>query len=436
MNRINIAHNLGMAGLYVFAISAWTYSPGIDAGLMMMLGATLLTPAIYQQLWQGWLIRFMLAFTLFLIISAISALIEFPPSMHQQGTGLYRWSKLLLFFLPAWWISRDGRTLTRVFLLSVIGLVFMIVTHVDWGNLIHLRLVSRYGFEISSEINEAGLYSSTYLLALILLAPRPFETIKYKPLAWIVFLLTGCSLLLLGYALLSSMSRQSWLALALVGPPVILARYWVWFKLNKASITPLNTILLMIPLLAIITLFVGNREYLAARVAYEKIDLSSLLEKGKSIDTKSSVDIRLNMQTFGIEKWLERPVFGWGIGSTRYVTKQSKDPRMWMGDPSQGDEGWWFHMHNVYVEILLRTGLAGFLGWLIIFLGVMQVLLKSYRSGAMPVDTFLVLLGISMIMLIDGWFGFYVGNNRGEAYWLLLGGAIYSFRLKQNSNPA
>jgi O-antigen ligase len=145
---------------------------------------------------------------------------------------------------------------------------------------------------------------------------------------------------------------------------------------------------------------------------------------------RTSVGYRLDVQVFGLQRWLERPWLGWGAGASEYLISHSNNPRLL--HPSKGGSlDWMDHLHNSYLETLASFGIVG-TGLLAAAGGLLiRGLIQSYRAGRVPLDYFLFLLGGLLMTAVWSLFDFRLLHGEWRAYWLLLAGLAHSFALQE-----
>ncbi len=112
------------------------------------------------------------------------------------------------------------------------------------------------------------------------------------------------------------------------------------------------TVLGIIAMLAIIWAF-NEVDFLYNNIGYR---FKTLLSSEVSMDT--SAQTRLNMIQYGIEKWLERPLTGYGLDSFKVLA------------------GFGYYSHNNYVELLYNMGIFGFVVYYGYMLWIVVRLLK------------------------------------------------------------
>ena len=94
------------------------------------------------------------------------------------------------------------------------------------------------------------------------------------------------------------------------------------------------------------------------------------------------------------------------------------------------------HLHNSYLEILLRFGIIGALLLTVAALLLINAVVRAHRAGLIPRDYFLFLLGSFGLVAIWSLFDFRALHADWRAYWLLLAGAAYTFRLHGRSDSS
>lgn len=88
--------------------------------------------------------------------------------------------------------------------------------------------------------------------------------------------------------------------------------------------------------------------------------------------------VRDQLVSYGIEFWKERPIFGSGINNYRYLIQKN------YGFPT--------YSHNTYIEILVGTGIVGFIFYFLFIISTFIFLIKKY----------LVLKEKSILLIIYG----------------------------------
>jgi O-antigen ligase len=121
----------------------------------------------------------------------------------------------------------------------------------------------------------------------------------------------------------------------------------------------------------------------ASRFRYKSAEIVALLQG--STEAQGTAVERLSFYHAAVRDWLERPIFGWGIGSWSMI--------YWHQDIRQ-------YPHNLFCEVLVEQGLMGIAALLIFLQTVYRELrsIPSYLTGRFPylLPCAVYLLSISM----------------------------------------
>jgi O-antigen ligase len=139
-----------------------------------------------------------------------------------------------------------------------------------------------------------------------------------------------------------------------------------------------------------------------------------------------SADYRIHVMRFGLKKWMERPIFGWGPGATEYLISHSGLPAL-RHPYYKGGRVWMDHVHNTYLEVLVRFGIVGFSFFLLVVILLFKNLRNACQEGRLPADYALFLTGTLALMALWSLFDFRLLHTDWRSYWLLVGGMTYAF---------
>jgi O-antigen ligase len=101
------------------------------------------------------------------------------------------------------------------------------------------------------------------------------------------------------------------------------------------------------------------------------------------------------------------------------------------GAPNEGwktGKPWLDHLFNTYLEMLVRFGLAGALFALAAFGLLGKGLWHAHLEGRVPRDFGLFLVGSMLLMASWCFFEFRLLRPDWRSYWILIGGAVATFR--------
>ncbi len=91
-----------------------------------------------------------------------------------------------------------------------------------------------------------------------------------------------------------------------------------------------------------------------------------------------STSVRLDMMEVGIEKFLEKPIFGFGLNTSSVITQEA-----W---------GWETYLHNNYVELLVAVGLIGTMIYYAMYLLLFAKLFKpAMKNNHLAIIAFVLI---------------------------------------------
>lgn len=430
--RRNRVEFLGYSSLLLFALSAWL-NPILNHLAFALLVISSLMSGHAKAIVTSRQGQYVLLCMLYVIALSVRSVIEFPDTALKQTLECAKWLLLGGFFVVAYWVKADTQRINQVLLLMLAGLLLGMLLYVDGSSLVRFDTGTQAHFQFTRG-GIPGLASCSGIFGLILFAERllarDYGFWRARLLAWLV------AMYLLAYMLIASQSRISWLGLVAVALPILLFRS---FRSRRRGQGGQGKLTLTLALLAMLMLGAGlylNADYFVQRTAPDLQVLSQIADGSSHNLTPSSFGYRYHMLRFGLEKWLERPWFGWGNIGSAYLARLENDPRLLIPDLDGVTLVWFSNLHNTYIEILLRYGLVGLIlaafGW-----GYLtRELLRAGRSGGLPriyVDFFLGCTGILLLYCVAE---HRATREEWRVYWFVLAGCCYTVRLwRQQKGP-
>jgi O-antigen ligase len=234
--------------------------------------------------------------------------------------------------------------------------------------------------------------------------------------------------------LIMTQSRAAWFAAILVIPLVTFLRYRTRERTRGFTVGLVGSVLL-----GGATLLVINLQTVTTRLSQEKEMFAAAWRGEFEAVPSAGFGVRVHAFRFGAAKWLERPFFGWGPGSTEYLISDSGLPHLRHSVLVEGEwrEGpdWLDHLHNTYLEILVRFGLVGAL-LMISALGLLaRGLWVAHREGRLPLDYCWFLTGVLGLMALWSLSDFRVLHPDWRSYWILVAGIMGTFRMRRGLRP-
>lgn len=422
---------VGSFGLSLFAFSCLLSTSGASIGLALLVGATILRPPNLQGLQRDPLVVLAAASIVYLVVRTLWAIREFPETTHLQISQAWGWFRLWLFVVVAWWLKGDRRRSGQILLLALLGL-FVGMTFYLFSHGHSLASGQRTGFHL--KIIAFGLYSSTAILGLLVLASRIWGTKQSLPSFALRAALWFIALAVLVQGLIMTQSRGAWLTAVMVIPAITMVHYWRAGG-HKGRSWRLRLGVLGVLIVGCATLVVVNLGTVTNRLLQER-EIFAAAWRG-DLDAVPTVGFGVRVHTFrfGVTTWLQRPLFGWGPGSTEYLISHSGLPQLRHSEPReagwrQGD-GWLDHLHNTYLEILVRFGLVGAL-LMVAALGMLvRGLWVAHGENRLPLDYAWFLTGTLGLIALWSLSDFRLLHPDWRSYWILMGGIISTFCARQ-----
>jgi len=409
---------VGLFGVLLFAF-CWSLGPaGPSIGLGLFSLAFIVRLPGLRALLREPVVVWVLCLAAYLVLRTALALSRQQFDQEQILDGFKDWLWLLLFVPFAYWLAGDRLRLYRVLALGLAGFLCGMLASVDWGQLASF-LDSRSGFHM--RMVSFSLYSGTALLAMLVLAPRLWGG-GTRPARLARMLLWFLVVALLTQGFIQTQSRGAWLAFGIVAPVLLLVRYWR--ALTASGYARLSWMALAGTLLLGAMLWF-NSDLIEHRLGAERDTVAAIVRDGLDSAPKTSISYRLNLWHFAIDKWAQRPLSGWGPGSTKALIAGSGQDSLYFDDSGTYLD----HLHNTALEILLQLGVLGAILWLGLLVALVRGLLQAARSGALPRDMLLWYLGFLALMGIWSLFDFRQMHYDWRYFWILVVGSGYSYCL-------
>lgn len=318
------------------------------------------------------------------------------------------------------------RTSWWLLLAATLGLITYLVMHSDITHWYDAWSGKRIDFGILNAQHTAMIFG-TLLIGLISFGPRLFMLIRelHWSLATLALtVLIGATL----FGVLAAQSRATWLgmgAAALVGLGVAA----LVFKRNNSHASPRGRAWILsfaliggVVVVGLIAFDADDR--IAKRIASEDISMAELAEASALSSTPtSSSTIRVASWAAAMQWFQERPLLGWGAGTTKQLIQRSE----FFSERFKQRFG---HLHNSFIESLVANGLIGtmLLMAMAIWIGIATV--QGFVRGYVPGDVFIFAWSFFCFWFVVNLFESYILYPTGQYINAVVVGFIYSFHLK------
>lgn len=397
---------------------------GAIAALLLMLFAG---REPWRELARLPLVWLLTLFIVFVIAHAGYATAVFPSiGYSKQLSAAAELVRLgVLSCVVGWWLSLMPRAIPVLFGLMTAGLLAAVLAYMPWTNLPQIwdgQLRPKLGMpeNLAGQLAALGGWLA---LCLLLKAWNTHGRFRRKRGLMIIFLLAYIGSFC---ALLFSQSRGAWLAFAAT-LPVLMLSVWYTGKRERGGAVPwlplvcvaAISLLLLLGARDLITQRFAGAEQFLPQISHDKErdasgagvspQLPGKLVKHKSGSMASNADraseakeannkavsVRMSLYHFGMERWREHPLLGWGLRSTSTLIAGSG---LDLGGQRHA------HLHSAYLDAMVGMGAIG-AGLLFLFLAMLvRELVLAWRRGVVSNASFWMVSGCIGIVLIANGF--------------------------------
>ncbi|MGF1644547.1 MAG: O-antigen ligase family protein [Thiotrichales bacterium] len=408
----SVSGRLSQGGLLLFAFTASPYPDLAGVGLFLILIGFVLSKD-KQILRRDPIVWTLAALTLYLLITIVIGWHLFPNRLQDHLTGaLYLILFPVMILLVAWSLKADRQRVKTLLAAALAGLILAIALPVAAGQVSWLELWGgeRHGLMFSNPIR-LGLYSSVALLGLLVWRSAWIGRDTWSVIKVLAYLLMMAVLI---QALVVSQARAAWVA-TLIVVPVSLAALWFTrhhgHKVTRSEWTALALIMI------VLTVSIVSYQDVIVKRSFSELPTIKAAIEGNSVEF-DNFGKRYHMWKLGVEKALERPWLGHGPGSVpEYLANQRLEINHFT------------HLHNMYLDLLVRVGIVGFILVMAIFGLLLHAVISEWRAGRLEAKMAIFVLGALALFMIDNLSGYTLSRAQGRFYLALVGGAGYTWFL-------
>lgn len=354
-----------------------------------------------------WLILFAM---LIQVISWVNSAVSIP-EIAKSRPNLNPLSSIFLFVLVSIWINKEKWRRQLLFLTLILSFIFTAIYDSILNNTISLGLSGEridfgmHNSQFTSMLSAVIIMLSTYLLY----EWKKQSTQKSYTIACFFFF---AIIVLSGFSLLASQSRQVWLALVFVvaiSPTVIFSKS----DLTKVILIYLVVVLSLYALLQVDTI---------SQRVFKESNVLTLLFNGEFDNIPmTSIGIRVNSWVEATKWIIDRPILGSDFNAIPYVIRTS-DLFIQAGLTGFG------HLHNTYLEVLVSYGIFGIIFYFVFYKEILLNIYDNHNKKEITLAiTFLIFWAI--INMFESF------NHKGlglYAHTIVLGG-LYTLQRKKET---
>jgi len=417
--RDRASEAIGLVGLGLLAFGLVPSKSAQTAGLFLMsLSAMWNGSVLWGYLKRDPVFALLVVWLSYSALRTGAAAWQYPGTAAAQLDYLGEYVRLAGVLVTGWWLGGSARAVKSAAGLALAGLLLFVIIELGVPGLLS-GLPARH--ELSVNAQHLGLVALTTVIALVALPPRWRRSTgdlagALLVAGWLLGLLVALVLLFL------SGSRTVW-ALAL-GAALVMLGLQAYRALSRRSARQVawsSVIALGVAVVVVGGVVAANHERAVDRVTHEAAEYRELL-KGNFRDIDSlSMGSRIDLWRLGLDRFLSRPVFGWGPAMPAVLIKLSGLP-----DETRSR---FDHLHNSYLETAVALGTVGLLLyvaiWVVLLVGVRQALRRGTAEGAVVG----FVMASVLVFLLASMTEAYVVRQLGWSYTALLGGMLYSLAM-------
>ena len=351
------------------------------------------------------------------------------PDWAESNPRLEHLARHFLFVLMAFWLAGSERKILWFFGLALLGLLLSPwALGGGWGEIMSGLRGERVDFGIRNSQHTGILFGLAALFLLVF-----FRRLVFGERAWLRGLVWVAALVFCLYSVFATHTRSVPLAFAVLALIAVLMGLWLlvfrfgrtWASVHHNRMV-VATLLLTVSIAAVaLTAFFATMDQ-AGDSGYKRlVDDVEMLSQARSGDLSSlprtSMGYRVVSWRAALDWFGERPITGWGGNAGGLVIQHTEWLQAYIGDLPLG------HLHNSYVELLVRYGFLGFSIYLVLMVWTARGAHRAWKNGKMPGDFLVFFLVFFVFWAIVNMFESYMFYWTGVYVFNLIMAALLSF---------
>ena len=419
--------NMAAAGLLLFSFFSFLGTAGANLGLaLIVLSFIARIRIIWPELIRSRVFIWAVVSFLYLVAHTAVTVLYSPEFSETHIAEALKWGRLGIFICIAWWLSENPQLIQQVLILALAGFVIGTLSSIDWTNLESALYGTRSGFHM--KLTKYGVISGVAILGLFVFVMEALKTSHKTRSDYIKIVILMSVLAMIVQANITAQARSAWLSLLIALPAVLVLGVVIRTGSRPRSSTDIKALIIIFiciaPVLAI------NSSGIVKRITKEKVALTEVFstERVKLPDT--SFTVRAAVYQYGLEKWLEKPFFGWGAYSTgRFIRKIDEMTKEAQATSTREDSEYvqLGHFHNTYLEILIRFGVVGLIIILCTVYCIVISLWRAFKAGRIEKEYILFCFGSLLLLAVWSLFDFRITRYDGRFLWYLISGLSLSY---------
>lgn len=415
IDRQRLFQYIGILGLYVFSCSFWISTAVANIGLAC-IGIFCIYFMIqnFNYVIKDKIFLVFITFSLYALLQTAWITSHEPQYAEKNWDGIWDWVSLWAFFGISWVLAGDEKRIHRILLCALLSFITLFFLELFVYNQVNLIKYLSQGKRIDSNIlfgpNQTGKYASIVLLSTIIYCNK---TLKWKSdyKSIIITLINICGIISSSALLIITQSRAAWIGLLSIGLIIV-----VYLTLrNKLKLKyHYKAIIIIIIVTLMLTPYTKQ---IKKKFYQDHHTIQKIIHLDVNNIELNSVGVRFKLIQIGLNKWKKKPFLGYGAGyeatdhisSIKYPVLSKKS-----------------HLHNDYIELLVRLGLIGIVIFLLGFLLLIKFLFEKYKSGIISHAIFLISFASIFLLVFCSFFQFRWMNTDYRFLWLFVAGIAYT----------
>lgn len=289
------------------------------------------------------------------------------PDYYKSIPDIKRLTDLFLFIFLAIWIKGKEQRTHWILFTAVTGFIIQAC----YSGFVHDEFLKGFqGYRVDFGMHNAQYTSMIAAVSILICIYLLNKTkLSLQPCTWIVQVILFTYLVLSGFILVISQSRQVWLGfiiILLLSPLIIVKTY----QLNKKSLSFLYLGL------AILLGLASQSVIVQKRVMAEDSIITKVAEGNVDHIPMTSVGIRINSWILASNWITDHPVLGASPRAIPLVLRTSKE----FNKPELKRFG---HLHNYYIETLVAYGILGLTFLFAYYYSISYSIIQSNQKDAL-----------------------------------------------------
>jgi len=400
--RVATAEWIGLVGLYAFALFAQLSVAGAYLAMALMLTGMILMPRVtLLPMLRSPLFWTTCAIAAYVVVHAWASAREFPQTAADQWRGMGDYGHLALFlWFPAFWLSGRPDRMRVALALFVAGVLVRTLIYAPWGNMGAFLSGALPPYKPDMWHIPYGLYVAIALAATLLVGAPAVYAMKRGRVRTLLALLLVLVVLILLEAIVLTKSRGVWVMVLVTAPVaawLAAARLWprsaTGTQPRRRRAVAVGSVLVVLA-----AAILANLDTIVDRASREQATYAAILSDNVANVPPSSVGERIHLWYDALKHIAERPLVGWGPGSQRMIIQQipyirhATESRPGYSPPS--------HVHDLYLSILMRLGVTGFVLFLLMLVLLLRRGWRAHSSGALDDDLAVFLIASLLAILV------------------------------------